>query len=110
MNNSSTITISIFLKNDNSIEMMGMAKKLSLSIHNLNKRAYFDFLKSGGAHGINYKQNEGLTLVIDNNYALMDSNDFYLKDAKTEESDINQCADLILEALRSVQITLPEFR
>jgi hypothetical protein len=112
MNNTTTnlITIDAFEKNDNSIEMMGMAKKLALAVNNLNNRAYKDFLKSGGVGGINYKDNQGLVILIDKKYAMKDSTDFNLRDPGTEDADIRKSADLILAALRSVDVTLPELK
>ena len=103
----SAIPIEVYENEGLPEEKWALSKKLALTLHYLNKRANCDALKNGGVFGKNYEDNEGLVLVIDKKYALKDSTDFNLKEVGTDEKDIELSGELILAAIRSVNIPLP---
>ena len=46
--------------------------------------------------------------MIDKKYALKDSTDFNLKQSGCDEKDIEMSGDLIIQAIKSVNVELPQ--
>ena len=103
----SAIPVEVYENDGTQQDKWAISKKLALTIHYLNKRAGGDALKNGGVFGKNYEDNEGLVLVIDKKYALKDSTDFNLKETGCDEKDIEMSGDLIIQAIKSVNVPLP---
>ncbi len=109
MNNMSQISIDVYESKGSKEDKWAISKKLALTVFYLNKRANTQFLKNGGLYGKDYdERTPGLTLLIDKKHALNDATDFDLREPGTEEKDIERCGDLIILALKKVNIPLPE--
>ena len=103
----SAIPIEVYEKEGTTEQKWALSKKLALTIHYINKRANCDALKNGGVFGKNYEDNDGLVLVINKNYALKDGTDFNLKETGIDERDVETSGELIIQAIKSVNVPLP---
>lgn len=103
----SLFLIEIYENEGTTEQKWAISKKLALTIHYLNKRANCECLRNGGVFGKDWENNGGLTLVIDKKYALKDSTDYNLREPGIDERDIETSGELIIAALKSINIPLP---